>query len=96
MGGAPVGFEPIWLGGPTEGARSTASPVAVNSVFGGCQMAERTAGDLKSLSDPCVAGVDAQKSGLFAVGTNASFFPAKNSNRFSGQAISGHAMAGHS
>jgi hypothetical protein len=35
----------------------------------------------------------AQKSGLLAVGTNASFFPAKNSKGFSAQAISGHSIA---
>jgi hypothetical protein len=37
-----------------------------------------------------------QKSGLLAVGTNASFFPAKNSKGFSAQAISGHSIAGRS
>jgi hypothetical protein len=37
-----------------------------------------------------------QKSGSFAVGMNASFFPAKNSNGFSEQTISGHVIAGRS
>jgi hypothetical protein len=40
--------------------------------------------------------VSAQKSGLFAVGMNASLFAAKNSNGFSEQTISGHSIAGRS
>jgi bifunctional non-homologous end joining protein LigD len=44
----------------------------------------------------CLRLLSAQKSGLFAVGRNASFLPAKNSNGFSAQTISGHSIAGRS
>src|SRR5260221_14515894 len=63
-----------------------------------CDTANHTNIGAKSRArrDTPIAANPLQKSALSAVGTNASFFPAKKSNGFSAQTFSSHAIPGRS